>query len=77
MIVTHRPVVNHGWYEDFGKIFHNENEYHYGSKNQGDTIESLISGDKKFIYFASIQDLRGSDTVGGKFSKNTAIFNTE
>ena len=60
-----------------GKIFHNENEYHYGSKNRGDTIEALISGDKKFIYFASIQDLRGSDTVGGKFSKNTAIFNTE
>ena len=77
MIVTHRPVVNHGWYENFGKIFHNKNEYHYGSKNRGDTIEFLILGDKKFIYFASIQDLRGSDTVGGKFSKNTAIFNTE
>ena len=77
MIVTHRPVVNHGWYEDFEKVFYTEKEYHYGSKNQGDTIESLISRDKKFIYFASIQDLRGSDTVGGKFSKNTAIFNTE
>lgn len=77
MIVTHRPVVNHGWYEDFEKVFYTEKEYHYGSKNQGDTIESLISRDKKFIYFALIQDLRGSDTVGGKFSKNTAIFNTE
>lgn len=31
---------------------------------------------KPFIYFASVQDLRGSSAVGGKFTKNSSIFNT-
>ena len=32
IIITHRPVVDAGWYEDFKKIFHNEN-YIYCSNN--------------------------------------------
>ena len=76
IIVTHRPVVDSGWYEDFSKIFYNQENYIYGSKNNGSTIEYLLSSRKKFIYFASIQDLRGSDKVGGKFEKNNAVFDT-
>ena len=75
IIITHRPVVDAGWYEDFKKIFHDEN-FIYGSKNTGYEIDELLSTGKKFVYFASIQDLRGSDTVGGKFSKNADVFNT-
>ena len=37
----------------------------------------LIKNDKPFIYFSSIQDLRGSNFVGGKFDKNQQIFNIE
>lgn len=77
IIVTHRPVVDNGWYEDFGKIFYFEEEYVYGSKNNNYTIDRLLASGKKFIYFASIQDLRGSDKVGGKFDKNNEVFNTE
>ncbi len=77
IIVTHRPVVDNGWYEDFGKIFYFEEDYVYGSKNNNYTIDRLLSSGKKFIYFASIQDLRGSDKVGGKFDKNNEVFNTE
>ncbi len=77
IIVTHRPVVDSGWYEDFSKIFFNEEDYIYGSKNNGYTIDKLISDGRKFVYFASMQDLRGSDKVGGKFNKNDAVFNTK
>lgn len=68
IILTHRPVVNDGWYEDFTKIFHGM-DYLYGSKANGYTVEGLLQKNKKFVYFASIQDLRGSETVGGKFGK--------
>ena len=78
IIITHRPVVDVGWYEDFKKIFHGESDYLYGSKNTGyKQIDELLNSGKKFVYFASMQDLRGSDTVGGKFSKNASVFNTD
>lgn len=77
IIITHRPVVDSGWYEDFGKIFYNEPDYIYGSKNNGNTIDILLKSGKKFVYFASMQDLRGSDLVGGNFDKNATVFNTD
>ncbi len=76
IIITHRPVVDQGWYEDFTKIFYDRDDYIYGSKNSGYSLEELIKVDKNFVYFASIQDLRGSDLVGGKFDKNDAVFET-
>lgn len=75
IILTHRPVVNDGWYEDFGKIFYGT-DYIYGSKANGYTLEDLLSKDNGFVYFASIQDLRGSEAVGGKFDKNDVVFET-
>jgi len=74
IILTHRPVVNAGWYEDFTKIFHGVDDYIYGSKASGYTVEDLLKKKKNFVYFASIQDLRGSEAVGGKFGKNDVIF---
>ena len=73
IILTHRPVVSDGWYEDFGKIFYNT-DYMFGSKTKGEKIQNLIDTDKSFVYFASMQDLRGSQAVGGKFDKNDEIF---
>lgn len=32
LIVTHRPVVDDGWYADFLKIFGNDNQYIYASR---------------------------------------------
>ena len=77
IIVTHRPVVDDGWYEDFQKIFYDTDDYTYGSKSHGAAIEDLLNSGKKFVYFASIQDLRGSSTVGGKFDKNDAVFSLD
>lgn len=73
IILTHRPVVNQGWYDDFQKIFY-DTDYIYGSKTNGEQIENLVDSGKKFVYFASMQDLRGSQAVGGKFDKNDYIF---
>ncbi len=79
LILTHRPVVDAGWFEDFGKIFFDKPNFLYGSKNNGETFTSLeiqVKNDakNKFIFFASIQDLRGSAQVGGNFDKNDEIF---
>ena len=79
VLITHRPVVDDGWHEDFGKIFTKEDKYRYGSKKSGieiSDLEKTFKKDKKhYIYFASIQDLRGSKIVGGKFDKNDDVFN--
>ncbi|MBO7656480.1 MAG: DEAD/DEAH box helicase family protein [Alphaproteobacteria bacterium] len=77
LIITHRPVVSESWFKDFKKIFYDRKDYLFGSKNDGENITNLLSGKKKFVYFASIQDLRGSKTVGGEFDKNSEIFSTD
>ncbi|MBQ9478858.1 MAG: DEAD/DEAH box helicase family protein, partial [Selenomonadaceae bacterium] len=66
IIVTHQPVVNAGWFDDFKKIFAGT-DYRFGSKTRGETINDLIDCGAPFIWFASMQDLRGSDLVGGNF----------
>ena len=77
LILTHRPVVDEGWFDDFKKIFYDSKEYHYGSKNNGELfgkLEQLAGNKEKYVYFASMQDLRGSEQVGGKFDKNNELF---
>ena len=79
LILTHRPVVDEGWFEDFGKIFYDRNDYKYGSKNNGEefgALQRMSARGIKYVYFASMQDLRGSEQVGGKFDKNDEIFST-
>lgn len=80
LILTHRPVVDSGWFEDFGKIFYDRNNFAYGSKNNGESHESLERRAKAdglhYVYFASMQDLRGSELVGGNFDKNNDVFAT-
>ncbi len=81
IILTHRPVVNAGWFDDFGKIFYDQPNFNYGSKTKGhdfDWLEQAAKNDEKahYVYFASMQDLRGSVVAGGKFDKNDELFNT-
>ena len=79
LIMTHRPVVNEGWFEDFNKCGMNEAGYLYGSKRNGHkSVKELEDSGKKYVYFASIQDLRGSTCVGGKVGdKNEDLFHTK
>ncbi len=80
LILTHRPVVDDGWYDDFHKILYDRRDFDYGSRNKGESFASLEARAKTeglhYTYFASMQDLRGSEQVGGKFDKNNEIFST-
>ncbi len=82
IIVTHRPVVDEGWFEDFHKIFKLFDGYTYGSREKGEPFDILekFAGkdpDKNYVYFASMQDLRGAQLAGGKFDKNAEIFKAD
>ncbi len=81
LILTHRPVVDDGWFDDFHKIFHDDPQgYQYGSKLKGEELGKMLNDNQNcnspFVYFASMQDLRGSDAVGGKYDINDTIFAT-
>jgi superfamily II DNA or RNA helicase len=32
LILTHRPAVNDGWFDDFNKIFYDCSDFAYGSR---------------------------------------------
>lgn len=55
----------------------NDSAYTYDEKIDLENdlkIRRLDKNGNYFLYFASIQDLRGSMRVGGKFNKNNAVF---
>lgn len=85
LILTHRPVVDEGWFTDFSKIFFDTQDYRYGSRNHGDdyrSLEDFIGGglfanpNGHYIYFSSIQYLRNKELKGDVDEKN-AILNTK
>lgn len=76
IILTHRPVVDEGWFEDYKKIFYNDDNFLYGSKKRTN-ISELIKSGKNFIYFASMQDLRESNRIGGIYLKNDDVFEVD
>ncbi len=80
LILTHRPAVNDGWFDDFNKIFYDRPDFAYGSKNKGESfvnLEKSVGKGKHYVYFASMQDLRGSEVAGGKFDKNNELFSAQ
>ena len=75
LIITHRPVVDKGWHDDFKKIFGNMPEYSYATRmsdeeSTGEDFYSLRkkvdAGKKRMVFFVSMQYLRLSQFVGGK-----------
>ena len=77
LVMTHRPVVSDSWFDDFQKITMDEAGYEYGSKDMGEkSLDKLLKRKIPFIYFVSIQDLRGSAEVGGGIEKNSEFFQT-
>lgn len=75
LVMTHRPVVSDSWFDDFKKIGMEKLGYDYASKTMGEKdLNKLATGSSPFIYFMSIQDLRGATEVGGKFEKNSEFF---
>lgn len=74
LIVTHRPVVDKGWRDDFKKIFFDQlDTYKYGSRNLDDngsvgdfySLTEEVEKGKRLVFFVSMQFLRLSNLVGG------------
>lgn len=93
IVVTHRPVVEDGWRKDFDLIFGEGDDRAFLTKDRFDTDSSVYDAamdakndaslmaykqsGKAFVYFASMQDLRGSKRADGKFDKNNAVFDMD
>ena len=72
LIVTHRPVVNQSWKEDFDKIFGDIPEtFKYGTKFENDSTGNFFdleahtkaNENNGYVFFASMQYLRRSNLV--------------
>lgn len=89
LILTHRPAVRDGWFKDFNLL--QLPGFHYVTRVKNKLLvdgQKIAGGlevlkqytehdqDYKYIYFASIQDIRGSKTVNkkSKFDKNNELF---
>jgi hypothetical protein len=79
LIVTHRPVVNQSWREDFQKTFGDDSDYKYGtlSQNQheGDfyQLESFANQEgKHLVFFVSMQYLCLSPEVNTNTGRRAA-----
>lgn len=91
IVITHRPAVEDGWDSDHDLIFGKNSSHVFIDKSRGSedsfdenidsnnnkVLHDLVSQDAAFTYFASIQDLRGSQRVGGKFKKNEGVFDLD
>lgn len=89
IVITHRPAVEDGWVEDHALIFGGTNHKFIDKTNGRDEFNgaldaendrrllNVVESNDPFIYFASIQDLRGSSRVGGRFNKNNAVFDID
>lgn len=93
LVVTHRPAVADGWRSDFDLIFSDDRVFltksniresdRFTSEDAGIDAEndrrliSLAEAGTPFVYFASMQDLRGSKLAGGKFEKNHIVFSMD
>lgn len=91
IVITHRPAVEDGWDGDHDLIFKGRETHAFIDKTNGKIeiggaidaendakIKELARQDKPFVYFASIQDLRGSARVKeGGFRKNNAVFDLD
>lgn len=90
LVVTHRPAVVDGWSKDFKLIFSDnrvfvtkaniKEEDRFTAEDASIDAENdrklknLVQSGTPFVYFASMQDLRGSKLAGGKFDKNVGVF---
>ena len=89
LILTHRPAVRDGWHKDFQLL--QLPGFHYVTRVKGklhvdgqkiagglEVLQQYTQQDPnyKYIYFASIQDIRGSKAVNknSKFDKNNELF---
>ena len=93
LVVTHRPAVVDGWRTDFSLIFQDDHVFLTKANIKEEDrftvadasidaendrmLKNLADAGTPFVYFASMQDLRGSKISGGKFDKNIGVFSMD
>ena len=89
IVITHRPAVEDGWGSDHKLMFNGTNNEFIDKTNSSSVYDDVMDADNDrnlkrlvqsntpFVYFASIQDLRGSKRVGGKHNKNNGVFDLD
>ena len=93
LVVTHRPAVVDGWRTDFSLIFQDDHVFLTKANIKEEDrftaadasidaendrmLKNLADAGTPFVYFASMQDLRGSKIAGGKFDKNIGVFSMD
>ena len=93
LVVTHRPAVVDGWRSDFSLIFQDDHVFLTKANIKEEDrftaadasidaendrmLQNLAEAGTSFVYFASMQDLRGSRIAGGKFDKNIGVFSMD
>jgi superfamily II DNA or RNA helicase len=76
LILSHRPVVESSWFEDFKAVFADVPDIQFGSANFGLKWDE-IDQNKPFIFFGSVQDFRGKDGLNQFKQKNAELFNID
>ena len=81
LVLTHRPAVIDGWRDDFRKMNLDRQGWVFSSRQTRDhDFEDVATGTEGLnqVYFASIQDLRGSGSADSEeLRKNQLVFDTE
>ena len=93
LVVTHRPAVVDGWSSDFNLIFQDNHVFLTKANIKEEDrftaadasidaendrkLKNLAEAGTPFVYFASMQDLRGSKIAGGKYEKNIGVFSMD
>lgn len=93
IVVTHRPVVADGWAKDYHLVFGKSDDHIFQTKIRGGqevdfdehidaenahALRNLAASGKRFMYFASMQDLRESARVKpGGYKKNDVVFDMD
>lgn len=93
IVVTHRPVVADGWAKDYHLVFGDSDDHVFQTKIRGGqevdfdehidaenahALRNLAASGKRFMYFASMQDLRESARVKpGGYKKNDVVFDMD
>lgn len=91
IVITHRPAVEDGWDSDHDLIFKGREKHLFIDKTNGKIdydgaidaendrkLGRAVASGKPFVYFASIQDLRGSKRVKvDGYNKNNAVFDMD
>ena len=89
IVITHRPAVVESWSDDHKKMFKENSNVFVVKRKSNKPYDEAIDADNdrnlrelvvngtSLVYFTSIQDLRESERVEGKYNKNNGVFDLQ